>query len=121
PALLDAAPGGGEILVLEPRRIAARLAERRVAEERGERAGETVGYQVRFEDVSSRATRLRFVTEGILARRMARDRDLRGVSTVVLDEFHERHIHGDLALGLVAELRRTRRPDLRIVVMSATL
>ncbi|HVY62136.1 MAG TPA: helicase-related protein, partial [Planctomycetota bacterium] len=106
---------------LEPRRIAARLAARRVAEERGEKVGETIGYQVRFEDVSSKATRLRFLTEGILARRLARDPTLRGVSTVVLDEFHERHIHGDLALALVAELRRTRRPDLRVVVMSATL
>jgi ATP-dependent helicase HrpB len=117
PALLDE----GEVWVLEPRRIAARMAARRVAEERGERVGETVGYQVRFEEMVSARTRLRFVTEGILARRLVRDPLLRGVSTVVLDEFHERHLEGDLALALVQSLRRTERPDLRVVVMSATL
>ncbi len=123
-ALLDAGLGAGregEVLVLEPRRLAARLAARRVAEERGERPGETVGWQVRFEDVGGPATRLRFLTEGVLARRLATDPELRGVGSVVLDEFHERHIHGDLALGLLARLRAGRRPDLRLVVMSATL
>ncbi len=118
PALLDE---DGEVWVLEPRRIAARMAARRVAEERGERVGETVGYQVRFEEVASARTRLRFVTEGILARRLVRDPSLRGVSTVVLDEFHERHLEGDLALALVQRLRRKERPDLGVVVMSATL
>jgi ATP-dependent helicase HrpB len=119
PALLE--DGGGEVVVLEPRRIAARLAARRVAAERGERPGETVGWQVRFEDVTSPATRLRFVTEGILTRRLRRDPRLAGVSTVVLDEFHERHIHADLALALLARLRAGARPDLRLVVMSATI
>jgi ATP-dependent helicase HrpB len=119
-ALLDAG-AEGEVWVLEPRRIAARMAARRVAEERGERPGETVGYQVRFEEQASAWTRLRFVTEGILTRRLVRDPSLEGVSTVVLDEFHERHLEGDLALALLARLQRTARPDLRLVVMSATL
>jgi ATP-dependent helicase HrpB len=120
-ALLEGLSAKGEIVVLEPRRLAARMAARRVAEERGERLGETVGYQVRFEDVSSARTRIRFVTEGVLTRRLVSDRELRGVDVVVLDEFHERHLHGDVALALVHRLRRTLRPDLRVVVMSATL
>jgi ATP-dependent helicase HrpB len=111
----------GDVIVLEPRRLAARLAARRVASERGERVGESVGYQVRFEDFSGPKTRLRYMTEGVLNRRLASDPHLRGVSTVVLDEFHERHLEGDLALALLLELQRTRRKDLRIVVMSATL
>jgi len=110
-----------EILVLEPRRIAARLAARRVAEELGERVGQTVGYTVRFEDVSSPSTRIRFVTEGIVTRKLVSDPLLRGVSTVVLDEFHERHLHGDVTLALLKKLQHTQRPDLRLVVMSATL
>ncbi|MBN1772726.1 MAG: ATP-dependent helicase HrpB, partial [Deltaproteobacteria bacterium] len=121
-ALLDADPDGSAgVVVLEPRRLAARLAARRVAEELGEEPGGLVGWQVRFEDVSSARTRLRFVTEGILTRRLVADPLLRGVSTVVLDEFHERHLAGDLALALLRRLRRTRRPELRLVVMSATL
>ena len=79
---------GGGVLVLEPRRIAARMAARRVAEEMGEAIGETVGYQVRFEDTAGPRTRLRFLTEGVLTRRLVTDPELRGVSTVVLDEFH---------------------------------
>lgn len=110
----------GEVLVLEPRRIAARLAARRVAAEMGEEAGGTVGYQVRFEDVSGPRTRLRFVTEGVLTRRMLSDPTLRGVDAVVLDEFHERHIDSDLALALLLRLQKAR-PALRLVVMSATL
>jgi ATP-dependent helicase HrpB len=118
PALMDAFPG--EVVVLEPRRLAARLAARRVAEERGEAPGESVGWQVRFEDVGGPRTRLRYVTEAILLRRLLAAPDLPGVGTVVLDEFHERHLHGDLALALIAGLQR-RRDDLRLVVMSATL
>ena len=121
-ALFDAGLAeGGEILVLEPRRLAARMAARRVAEELGERVGERVGFQVRFEDVSSSRTKIRFVTEGILTRRLGTDPGLRGVSVVVLDEFHERHLHADVALALVRRLQRGARPDLRLVVMSATL
>ncbi len=118
PAVLSVV--AGEVIVLEPRRIAARLAARRVAFEMGEEAGETVGYQVRFEEKIGPRTRLRFVTEGILARRLLSDPMLKGVDSVILDEFHERHLDSDLALALLKRLQRTR-PELRIVVMSATL
>jgi len=118
-ALLDA--GFGEVLVLQPRRIAARLAARRVAFERGESLGETVGYQVRFEQFAGPKTRLRFLTEGVLTRRLLSDPELKGVGVVVLDEFHERHLEGDLALALLRRLQQTTRPDLRLLVMSATL
>jgi ATP-dependent helicase HrpB len=113
--------GGGEIVVLEPRRLAARLAARRVAQELGERPGETVGWQVRFEEVAGPATRIRYVTEGLLTRRLLAAPTLPGVGAVVLDEFHERHLQGDLALALLRRLQRTARPDLRLVAMSATL
>ena len=117
-ALLKAV--GGHVLVLEPRRIAARLAARRVAWESSQDVGETVGYQVRFERIAGPGTRLHFLTEGVLTRRLLSDPDLEGVDAVVLDEFHERHLESDLALALLKRLQR-RRPDLRIVVMSATL
>ena len=119
PALL--ALGAGGVLVLEPRRLAARMAARRVAFERGEMLGETAGYQVRFETVGGRATRLWFLTEGVLNRRLLDDRSLGGVATVVLDEFHERHLQGDFALALLRRLQLLHRPELRLVVMSATL
>jgi ATP-dependent helicase HrpB len=118
PALLSIV--SGEVVVLEPRRIAARLAARRVAWELGEEVGETVGYQVRFEEAVGQRTRLRFVTEGVLTRRLLSDPQLKGVAAVVLDEFHERHLEGDLALALLKRLQQAR-PHLRIVVMSATL
>jgi len=118
PALLEMVKG--DVVVLEPRRIAARLAARRVAWEIGEVVGQTVGYQVRFEEAIGPRTRLRFVTEGVLTRRLLSDPALKGVDAVVLDEFHERHLDSDLALALLKRLQRTR-PDLRIVVMSATL
>jgi ATP-dependent helicase HrpB len=122
PALLEAGLAAeGEVWVLEPRRLAARLAARRVAEERGERLGDRVGYQVRFEEVAGPHTRLRFLTEGVLTRRLLSDRTLDRVGLVVLDEFHERHLQTDLALALLRRLQRTSRPDLRLVVMSATL
>ncbi|MEO8874016.1 MAG: helicase-related protein, partial [Polyangiaceae bacterium] len=111
----------GEIIVLEPRRLAARMAASRVAEELGEKPGETVGYQVRFEEVAGKNTRIRFVTEAILTRRLVRDPKLNGVIAVVLDEFHERHLHGDVALAWLKRLRETTRPDLKVCVMSATL
>jgi len=110
----------GNVLVLEPRRLAVRMAARRVAQERGESIGETVGYQVRFEEVAGPRTRLRFLTEGILTRRLISDPLLSGVDAVVLDEFHERHLEADLALALLRRLQKTR-PDLKLVVMSATL
>ncbi|HEX8908624.1 MAG TPA: helicase-related protein, partial [Anaeromyxobacteraceae bacterium] len=121
PALLAAGlAGAGEVVVLEPRRLAARMAARRVAAELGERPGETVGWQVRFEDVSGPRTRLRYVTEALLTRRLLSSPDLPGVGSVVLDEFHERHLDGDLALALLRRLAARRR-DLKLVVMSATL
>jgi ATP-dependent helicase HrpB len=118
PALLRMV--SGEVVVLEPRRIAARLAARRVAWELGEEVGETVGYQIRFEGAVGPRTRLRFVTEGVLTRRLLSDPTLKGVAAVVLDEFHERHLESDLALALLKRLQQTRS-DLRIIVMSATL
>ena len=118
PALLELVKG--EVVVLEPRRIAARLAARRVASELGEKLGETVGYQVRFEEAVGPKTRLRFVTEGVLTRRLLTDPQLKGVDAVVLDEFHERHLESDLALALLKRLERSR-PELRLIVMSATL
>ncbi len=121
-ALLDAGLAGTkEIVILQPRRLATRLAAARVAEERGQRLGDTVGYQVRFDDVTSAKTRLRFVTEGILTRQLVADPQLSKVGAVVLDEFHERHLAGDLALALLRRLQKTTRPELKLVVMSATL
>src|SRR5437867_4804582 len=110
----------GEILVLQPRRLPARLAAERVAEERGEAPGQTIGYTVRFEEVGGPRTRVRFVTEGILVRRLIGDPQLRGVAAVILDEFHERHLATDLSLALLRSLQRGARPDLRLAVMSAT-
>jgi len=119
-ALLDAGVIDGEIIVLQPRRLAARLAATRVAAERGGELGGEVGYEVRFDRRVGPHTRLRFVTEGVLTRRLLGDPELRGVGGVIIDEFHERNLDGDLALALVARLR-ARRPALRLVVMSATL
>src|SRR5919199_986225 len=108
PAILDAVLAGrGDVLVLEPRRLAARMAARRVAEERGEKLGGAVGYQIRFEEVAGPSTRLRFLTEGVLTRRLLSDPGLEGVACVVLDEFHERHLQTDLALALLRRLQRT--------------
>lgn len=120
-AILEAGVvGDAEIVVLEPRRIAARMAATRVARELGEPVGQRVGYAVRFEERSSAKTRLRFVTEGILVRMLAADRTLSRVGCVVFDEFHERSLHADLALAL-SLLVREARPDLCILPMSATL
>jgi ATP-dependent helicase HrpB len=113
PALLDRVEG--EVVVLEPRRIAARMAARRVALELADPA--RVGWQIRFEQSGSPRTRLWYVTEGILARRMIADPALRGVGAVVLDEFHERHLPGDLALALARRLL----PRIKLVIMSATI
>ncbi len=110
----------GEILVLEPRRLAARLAATYVAESLGERVGGRVGYRVRFEEEVSERTRLVFLTDALLVRRLLDDPELRGVGAVVFDEFHERRLAMDLGLALCQRLRR-RRPELRLVVMSATL
>ncbi|HEY1950562.1 MAG TPA: ATP-dependent helicase C-terminal domain-containing protein [Bryobacteraceae bacterium] len=119
PAALLAA-GLAHICVLEPRRLAARMAARRVAEELGEPIGQTVGYQVRFEEVSSPRTRLWYLTEGVLTRKLLADRTQSLVRVVILDEFHERHVETDLALALLRDLQK-RRPDFRLLIMSATL
>jgi ATP-dependent helicase HrpB len=122
PALLEAGLlGDGECWILEPRRLAARLAATRVADELGEPLGQRAGYAVRFEQKVSKNTRLRFVTEGLLLRRLHGDPQLRGIAAVVLDEFHERHLHTDLDITLLRRLQRGSRPDLRLLVMSATL
>jgi ATP-dependent helicase HrpB len=122
PALLETGLlGDGECWILEPRRLAARLAATRVADELGEPLGQRAGYAVRFEQKVSKATRLRFVTEGLLLRRLHGDPLLRGIAAVVLDEFHERHLHTDLGITLLRRLQRGTRPDLKLLVMSATL
>jgi ATP-dependent helicase HrpB len=122
PAMLDAGlAGSGKILVLQPRRVAARASAARIAAERGTRLGEEIGYQVRFESRVSARTRLAVITEGILLRRLLDDPFLNDVAAVVFDEFHERSLASDLALAMVRQIQQSVRPDLKIVVMSATL
>ncbi len=111
----------GQAVVLQPRRLAARLLACRVAQELGGQPGQTVGYQIRFDNVTSAATRIRYVTEGLLLRQMLQDESLPGVQVLVFDEFHERHLYGDITLARALELQAAARPDLKIVVMSATL
>ena len=111
----------GQCVVLQPRRIAARMLAKRVAQEQGVRLGDEVGYQVRLDSRVSNKTRIRFVTEGILLRQMTFDSHLRGVSALVFDEFHERHLDGDIGLARALQIQGTTRPDLIVIVMSATL
>src|ERR1019366_9295830 len=120
--LLDAGLAGDKkIVVLQPRRVAARTVAARVAWERGVRLGGEVGYQIRFDDQTSLGTRISFVTEGILLRWLQDDRTLADVGAVLFDEFHERSLLSDVSLALVKQLQQTRRPDLKMIVMSATL
>jgi ATP-dependent helicase HrpB len=112
---------GRTILMLEPRRLAARLAAGFMAGQLGEEAGQTVGYRVRFEAKVSPATRVEVVTEGVLTRRMQDDPDLAGVGLVIFDEFHERSLQGDLALALCLDVMGGLRDDLKLLIMSATL
>jgi ATP-dependent helicase HrpB len=122
PTLLQSlAKPHGQILMLEPRRMAARMAARRMALERDERVGQTVGYRVRFEQAVSRETQILVVTEGMFLRRLQDDPFLDGVAMVVFDEFHERRLDSDLALAMVRRVQQTVRPDLKIIAMSATL
>lgn len=138
-AVLEAPPGAGKttlvplllldapwlerrrIVMLEPRRLAARAAARRMATMLGERVGETVGYRTRLDTKVGPSTRIEVVTEGILVRTLQADAALEGIGLVIFDEFHERSLDGDLGLALTLEARRVLRPDLRLLVMSATL
>ncbi|MER8493128.1 ATP-dependent helicase HrpB [Mesorhizobium sp. M1312] len=121
-ALLDAPwLGTGKIILLEPRRLAARAAARRMAELLGEEPGETVGYAMRMENRTSARTRILVVTEGVLSRMILDDPELPGVSAVFFDEFHERSLDGDFGLALALDVQGALRPDLRLLVMSATL
>ncbi|HKW28990.1 MAG TPA: ATP-dependent RNA helicase [Verrucomicrobiae bacterium] len=113
--------GNGQVVILQPRRLAARLLASRVAKELGVELGREVGYQVRFENCVSAATRIKFETEGILLRQQIQDPVLRGVQAVIFDEFHERHLYGDITLARALDIQEQQRPDLLIVVMSATL
>ena len=120
--LLDAGVlGNGQVVILQPRRLPARMLAAWVAKGRGVKLGEEVGYQIRLDDVTSSATRIRYVTEGILLRQMLTDKNLRGISAVIFDEFHERHLYGDITLARALQIQETTRPDLIIIVMSATL
>lgn len=122
PALLDAPwLAGRKIVMLEPRRVAARAAATFMARQRGEEPGGTVGYRIRFENKVSAATRIEVVTEGILTRMIQDDPTLEHVGALLFDEFHERHLSADLGLALALDVQASLREDLRIVVMSATL
>ncbi len=118
-ALLDQIPG--RIVMLEPRRLAARAAAEQMARLLGENVGRRIGYRIRGETVTSSATRVEVVTEGILTRMLQSDPELRGVGAVIFDEFHERSLQADLGLALTWEMREALRPDLALLVMSATL
>lgn len=119
--LLDSQLFDGQILVLQPRRLAARMLATRVAEERGRVLGQEIGYQTRFESSFSESTRIRYITEGILPRLLFSDKSLKKVSAVVFDEFHERSLTVDLGLALIRDLQKNLRADLKLIVMSATL
>lgn len=118
--LLEATPQG-KILMLEPHRLAARQIAERMASILGEPVGKTVGYRVRFENKVSSETRIEVLTEGILTRMLIHDATLEGVSAVIFDEFHERSINSDLALALTRQAQEIIRPDLKIIIMSATI
>jgi len=113
--------GDGQVVILQPRRLAARLLATRVAQELGVKLGQEVGYQIRFENVTSVKTKIRFVTEGVLLRQMIDDPQLKGVSVLLFDEFHERHLYGDITLARALDVQESSRPDLKLAVMSATL
>jgi ATP-dependent helicase HrpB len=117
----DLLGAAGQVVVLQPRRLAARMLAKRVAEEMDSSLGDVVGYQIRLESRVSERTRIRFVTEGILLRQMSFDPRLPGITAVVFDEFHERHLYGDISLARALQIQQTLRPDLKIIVMSATL
>ena len=111
----------GRAVILQPRRLAARLLASRVAQETNVQLGREVGYQVRFDNVTSAATRIKFETEGILLRQMIQDPSLTGIRALIFDEFHERHLYGDITLARALDIQESSRPDLLLIVMSATL
>lgn len=113
--------GNRQVVIMQPRRLAARLLAARVARELGVALGQDVGYQVRFENATSAATRIKFETEGILLRQMIQDPALDGIQALIFDEFHERHLYGDITLARALDIQEKLRPDLLILVMSATL
>lgn len=113
--------GAGQVVILQPRRLAARLLAARVASEMKVPLGREVGYQVRFENVTQPSTVIKFETEGILLRQMLQDPNLPGIQAVIFDEFHERHLYGDITLARALDIQDQHRPDLRVLVMSATL
>lgn len=119
--ILEGMNGKGKILMLEPRRLATRQIAERMASLIGEPAGKTVGYRVRFENKVSAETRIEVLTEGILTRMFVHDATLEGVDVIIFDEFHERSIHSDLALALTLQTQNIIRPDLKIIIMSATI
>ena len=112
---------GQGMIVLQPRRVAARAVATRLAHNIGEAVGETVGYRVRFESRVSGRTRITVMTEGVLTRQLQGNPELPGVGLVIFDEFHERSLQADLALALVREVQGALRPDLKVLIMSATL
>ena len=111
----------GRIILLEPRRLAARNVAQRLAELLNEKPGETVGYRMRAQSCVGPQTRLEVVTEGVLTRMIQRDPELTGVGLVILDEFHERSLQADLALALLLDVQQGLRDDLKLLIMSATL
>jgi len=113
--------GAGQVMILQPRRLPTRMLAAWVAKARNVRLGTEVGYQMRLDKVASAETRICYVTEGILLRRMLSDPNLNGISAIVFDEFHERHLYGDVTLARAFEIQESTRPDLIIIVMSATL
>ena len=118
--MLDA-PVEGKILMLEPRRLAARQIAERMAELLGEPVGKRVGYRIRFDTCVSKDTKIEVLTEGILTRMLENDPTLDGIGIVIFDEFHERSLHSDLALALSRRAQQLLRPDLRLLIMSATI
>ena len=113
--------GDGRVTILQPRRLATRMLAGWVAQARNVKLGGEVGYQMRLDNVTSAATRICYVTEGVLLRQMLADPKLGGVGALVFDEFHERHLYGDITLARALQIQESMRPDLLIIVMSATL
>jgi ATP-dependent helicase HrpB len=113
--------GSGQVTILQPRRLPTRMLATWVARAREVKLGGEVGYQMRLDNLTSAATRICYATEGVLLRRMLADPDLKGVSAILFDEFHERHLYGDVTLARALEIQESTRPDLIIIVMSATL